>query len=66
MAAGKTLLVLDTGSAEAERLYVRAGWTRVGAVPGFALWPDGSPCDTTFFFKQLAPQPCRYEMSSLD
>ena len=53
-AAGKTLLVLDavTGG-DAERMYARAGWTRVGVVPGFALWPDGRPCDTTYFFKQL-------------
>jgi GNAT superfamily N-acetyltransferase len=32
-AAGKTLLVLDTASADAERLYERSGWVRVGAVP---------------------------------
>jgi GNAT superfamily N-acetyltransferase len=30
---GKTLLVLDTSSAEAERLYARVGWTRVGRRP---------------------------------
>lgn len=53
-AAGKTLLVLDTGSEEAERLYGRMGWTRVGVIPGFALHPDGRPCDTTFFYKNLA------------
>jgi GNAT superfamily N-acetyltransferase len=53
-AAGKTLLVLDTASGEAERLYERAGWTRVGVVPGFALWPDGRPCDTTYFYKRIA------------
>lgn len=52
--AGRTLLVLDTvtGSA-AERLYARLGWTRVGVVPGYALWPDGRPCDTTIFYKRL-------------
>ncbi|HET9675470.1 MAG TPA: GNAT family N-acetyltransferase [Gaiellaceae bacterium] len=51
---GKSLLVLDTvtGSA-AERLYDRLGWTRVGVVPGFALYPDGRPCDATFFWKAL-------------
>jgi GNAT superfamily N-acetyltransferase len=53
LAAGKTLLVLDTASDEAERLYARAGWTRVGVVPDFALWPDGRLCDTTFYFKRL-------------
>jgi hypothetical protein len=33
-AAGKTLLVLDTAGAEAERLSERAGWIRGGVVPG--------------------------------
>ncbi len=47
---GKTLLVLDTASADAERLYEREGWVRVGAVPGFALLPDGRPCDTVFYY----------------
>ncbi len=50
---GRSLLVLDTASAEAERLYERQGWQRVGAVPGYALYPDGRPCATTFFFKSL-------------
>ena len=54
LAAGKTLLVLDTASADAERLYTRAGWVRVGVVPGFALEPDGAPCDTTYFYRQLS------------
>lgn len=53
--AGKTLLVLDTVTGgDAERLYERLGWTRVGVVPGFALMPDGRPCDTTFFYKTLS------------
>ncbi|PWC89134.1 acetyltransferase [Azospirillum sp. TSH100] len=52
-AAGKTLLVLDTGSPEAERLYTRAGWVKVGVIPNFALWPQGGFCDTTFFYKAL-------------
>ena len=52
--AGKTLLVLDTASADAERLYHRLGWTRVGMIPGYALWPDGGLVDTTVFYKQLA------------
>jgi GNAT superfamily N-acetyltransferase len=50
---GRSLLVLDTASAEAERLYERRGWQRVGVVPGYALYPDGRPCATTFFFKAL-------------
>jgi GNAT superfamily N-acetyltransferase len=52
--AGKTLLVLDTVTgSDAERLYARLGWTRVGVVPNYALWPDGRPCDTTIFYKAL-------------
>ena len=52
--AGKTLLVLDTASPEAERLYERGGWQRVGVVPRFALLPDGAPCSTVFYYKDLA------------
>ncbi|UVH56348.1 GNAT family N-acetyltransferase [Variovorax paradoxus] len=52
-AHGKTLLVLDTSSAEAERLYARMGWQRVGVIPGFALLPEGEPCSTTFFYRAL-------------
>src|SRR5581483_6436908 len=53
-AVGKTLLVLDTvtGSA-AERLYERLGFTPIGVIPGFALYPDGRPCDATVFWKAL-------------
>jgi GNAT superfamily N-acetyltransferase len=49
----KTLLVLDTSSAEAERLYARMGWQRVGVIPGFALLPEGEPCGTTFFYLRI-------------
>jgi GNAT superfamily N-acetyltransferase len=53
-AAGRTLLVLDTVTGDdAERLYARLGWTRVGVIPNYALYPDGRPCDTTVFYKQL-------------
>jgi GNAT superfamily N-acetyltransferase len=52
--AGKSVLVLDTVTGgDAERLYERAGWTRVGTVPNYALMPDGAFCGTTFFYKQL-------------
>jgi len=51
--AGKALLVLDTASEEAERLYARQGWQRCGEIPNYALWPDGTPCTATFFFKSL-------------
>lgn len=52
--AGRTLLVLDTvtGGA-AERLYARQGWQRLGVIPGYALWPNGGLCDTTYFYKTL-------------
>jgi GNAT superfamily N-acetyltransferase len=52
--AGKTLLVLDTASPDAERLYGRLGWQRVGLIPRYALWPDGGYVDTTVFYKDLA------------
>ena len=51
--AGKTLLVLDTASADAERLYARMGWTRVGVIPGYALLPEGGACATTYFYREL-------------
>ncbi|RST49974.1 GNAT family N-acetyltransferase [Variovorax sp. DXTD-1] len=51
---GKTLLVLDTSSPEAERLYARQGWTRAGVIPGFARLPGGEPCDTTYFYRSLS------------
>jgi GNAT superfamily N-acetyltransferase len=53
---GKTLLVLDTASADAERLYARQGWIRVGVIPGYALWPAGGLCDTTLFYRTLEPR----------
>jgi len=52
---GKTVLVLDTVTGgDAERLYARGGWQRVGEIPNYALMPDGQPCATTYFHKQLA------------
>lgn len=51
--AGKSLLVLDTASGDAERMYARLGWTLVGVVPGYALWPNGGLCPTSFYYRQL-------------
>ena len=51
---GRTVLVLDTASDDAERLYVRHGWQRVGAIPDYALWPDGRPCPTVVYYRKLA------------
>jgi GNAT superfamily N-acetyltransferase len=50
---GRSLLVLDTASDDAERLYERMGWTRVGVIPGYALLPHGGLCDTTLFWKRV-------------
>jgi GNAT superfamily N-acetyltransferase len=54
LAAGKTLLVLDTVTdSDGYRLYARHGWQRVGEIPNYALWPDGRLCPTTVFYKAL-------------
>ncbi|MFZ2648847.1 MAG: GNAT family N-acetyltransferase [Burkholderiaceae bacterium] len=50
---GKSLLVLDTASADAERLYARHGWQRCGVIPGYALLPHGGLCATTYFYRQI-------------
>ena len=50
---GKSLLVLDTASDDAARLYARMGWQECGTVPDFALLPSGGLCDTTFFYRRL-------------
>ncbi len=53
-ARGKTLLVLDTVRGDhAERLYRKLGYTAVGVIPNYALFPDGRPCDTVVFYKAL-------------
>jgi len=50
----RTLLVLDavTGG-DAARLYEKLGWKRVGDVPGFALFPGGEVCSTTYYYREL-------------
>lgn len=52
-ARGRTLLVLDTASDTAERLYARGGWQRLGTIPDYALLPQGGYCDTVIFWKKL-------------
>jgi ribosomal protein S18 acetylase RimI-like enzyme len=52
-ARGRTLLVLDTASSDAERVYERAGWQRVGVIPDYALWPGGGFCDTAYYWKRV-------------
>ena len=51
--AGKSLLVLDTASGDAERLYLRLGWQAAGTVPDYALLPHGGLCATTFYWRRL-------------
>lgn len=49
---GKTLLVLDTVTgSDAERLYSRLGWIRVGTIPDYALLSHGRLWGTTVFYK---------------
>jgi GNAT superfamily N-acetyltransferase len=55
LSAGKTLLVLDTASDDAERLYRRQGWQYSGTIPDYALMPDGAFCATHIFYKRLKP-----------
>jgi GNAT superfamily N-acetyltransferase len=52
---GRTLLVLDTATgSDAQRLYARLGWIRVGDIPEYALWPNGELCSSTFFYRRLS------------
>jgi GNAT superfamily N-acetyltransferase len=52
---GRTLLVLDTATgSDAERLYARLGWQRVGVIPGYSLLPRNGMCSTTYFYRELS------------
>jgi len=53
--AGFRLLTLDAKQgAAAERLYRNTGWTEVGAIPRYALDPDGvTPHGAVIFCKEL-------------
>ena len=50
---GKTVLVLDTASPEADRLYTRLGWKLAGTIPDYALLPGGGLCDTRYYWRRL-------------
>src|SRR6187551_1220049 len=51
---GRDLLVLDTVSgSDAQRLYERLGWVRVGDIPRYALLPTGEFCSTTYYYRDL-------------
>ena len=50
---GKTLLVLDTVTgSDAERLYARLGWIRVGTIPDYALLSHGGLRGTKLYYKR--------------
>ena len=57
ISAGETLewnpLTGAVTGGDAERLYTRAGWQRVGVIPDYALMPDGELCATTMFHKRV-------------
>ncbi len=53
------MLVLDTASDDAERLYRRQGWQYSGTIPDYALMPDGAFCATHIFYKMLKPGSAR-------
>lgn len=50
---GRWLLTLDTATADAARLYARMGWRPAGVIPDYAMNPDRSLTDTTFYWKRL-------------
>lgn len=51
---GKDLLVLDTVTGgEAQRVYERLGWMRVGDIPRYARMPTGEYCSTTYYYRDL-------------
>ena len=54
-AHGRHRLVLDTETgSDAERVYQRLGWQRVGVVPDFCRSADGRLASTTYYTKGLA------------
>lgn len=54
LAMGRRLITLDTDAlSNAARFYPAHGYQTTGIVPGYALMPDGAPCDTLFLWKWL-------------
>ncbi len=51
--AAKSLLVLDTANTDAEPLYARMGWVKVGVIPGYTMLADGEMRDTAYFYRDL-------------
>jgi ribosomal protein S18 acetylase RimI-like enzyme len=55
-ARGRTLLVLDTATEEgAAGLYEKAGYTRAGEIPDYALKPHGGLTGTLIYWKRIGP-----------
>ncbi|WP_229752938.1 GNAT family N-acetyltransferase [Deinococcus aerophilus] len=53
---GRTLLVLDTATeGGAAGLYEKAGYTRAGEIPDFALKPHGGLTGTLLYWKRIGP-----------
>jgi len=51
---GRTLLSVEVAAgSDAERLCVRHGWRPGGVIPGYSSYPDGTFCDTIFFWKAI-------------
>jgi ribosomal protein S18 acetylase RimI-like enzyme len=54
VAAGKTVMVLDTETGQAaSQLYTKLGWRVAGDIPDYALLPHGGLCSTTYFYKRV-------------
>jgi GNAT superfamily N-acetyltransferase len=53
-ALGRTLINFDTAEGgSGERLYLACGATKIGVIPNYALFPDGTFCNTSIFYKLL-------------
>lgn len=51
---GRSHLVLDTAKGdEAERLYARLGWSRVGEIPNYGYDPNGALRTAVYFWKSV-------------
>jgi GNAT superfamily N-acetyltransferase len=54
-AMGRNVATLMTrDGCEAERLYRKLGWTKIGIIPDDSIRPDGVLCDAAIFFKRIA------------
>jgi GNAT superfamily N-acetyltransferase len=53
LAERRWLLTLDTATLEADRLYLRLGWSAAGAIPDYAMNPDASLGETRLYYKRL-------------